>query len=328
VSGKAASEVIDNDMTHSSTRSDKKTEGGLRTKGFSKQDVLDKPLVSVITVVFNGAQHLENTIRSVVNQTYDNVEYIVIDGGSTDGTLEIIRKFGEAIDYWISEPDKGIYDAMNKGLNAASGEWINFMNAGDAFCSKESITNTVKEFSESMVYYSDAMFYFEQDGDCYFREVPCDARRHQFIHQSCIYRKQLHVIYGQYMVAKGVTASDYLLFKSVPYEYWQKTKTIISKYHVGDNISSGRRHAEQVYGADLFFGSRSMNKTIAEYWFENVKRCVRKIEKSILGRNLYLTRVEKYSRVRREVFWQDLVDTTETEEHNAQLNKSFLIPLM
>ena len=287
--------------------SDIKTEGGLRTKGFLKQDVLNKPLITVITVVFDGAQRLEDTIRSVVNQTYENVEYIVIDGGSTDGTLEIVRKFGEVIDYWVSGPDKGIYDAMNRGLSVASGEWINFMNAGDAFCSRESIANTVKEFSEALVYYSDAVFYLEHAGNCYYRKVPCDARRHQFIHQSCIYSKQLHSMYGQYMVAAGVTASDYLFFKGVPLQYWRKTKTTISKYHVGDNISSGRRHDEQVYGADLFFGSRSISKTIAVYWLENVKRFVRKIERSLFSRDLYLTRVEKYSKMHRDEFWQDFL---------------------
>jgi len=91
------------------------------------------PQITVVTVVFNGAQFLEETIQSVINQTYPNVQYIIIDGGSTDGTLEIIRKYESAIDYWVSEKDDGIYDAMNKGILMASGQWINFMNAGDRF---------------------------------------------------------------------------------------------------------------------------------------------------------------------------------------------------
>ena len=90
-----------------------------------------KPIISIITVVFNGEKYLEETIQSVLNQTYDNVEYIIIDGGSTDGTLGIIKKYEDKIDYWVSEKDKGIYDAMNKGILVATGDWINFINAGD-----------------------------------------------------------------------------------------------------------------------------------------------------------------------------------------------------
>ncbi|MDY0193877.1 MAG: glycosyltransferase family 2 protein [Aliarcobacter butzleri] len=107
--------------------------GGLRTKGYFKKSFDDKPLISIITVVFNGEKYLEETIQSVTNQTYDNVEYIIIDGGSSDGTLDIIKKYEDKIDYWVSEKDKGIYDAMNKGIDAASGEFINFLNAGDRF---------------------------------------------------------------------------------------------------------------------------------------------------------------------------------------------------
>ena len=107
-------------------------EGGLRTKGYFKKSFNDKPLVGVITVVLNGCEYLEQTIQSVLNQSYDNVEYIIIDGGSTDGTVDIIRKYEYAIDYWISEPDKGLYDAMNKGWSVAGGlSFVLFLGAGD-----------------------------------------------------------------------------------------------------------------------------------------------------------------------------------------------------
>ncbi len=111
----------------------RKGEGGLRTKGYFKKSFDDKPLVSIITVVYNGEKYLEETIQSVINQTYDNVEYIIIDGGSTDGTLDIIKKYEDKIDYWVSEMDKGIYDAMNKGIAVASGEWIGIINSDDYY---------------------------------------------------------------------------------------------------------------------------------------------------------------------------------------------------
>jgi glycosyltransferase involved in cell wall biosynthesis len=89
------------------------------------------PLVTIITVVFNGAKTLEQTIQSVINQAYQNIEYIIIDGGSTDGTLEIIKKYEKHISYWHSKPDKGLYDAMNIGIGLATGELIGMINSDD-----------------------------------------------------------------------------------------------------------------------------------------------------------------------------------------------------
>jgi glycosyltransferase involved in cell wall biosynthesis len=89
------------------------------------------PLITIITVVYNGAKYLEQTIQSVINQTYPNVEYIIIDGGSTDGTLDIIRKYEDYIDYWVSEPDEGMYDALNKGFRTALGNIFTWLNSDD-----------------------------------------------------------------------------------------------------------------------------------------------------------------------------------------------------
>jgi glycosyltransferase involved in cell wall biosynthesis len=92
-----------------------------------------KDKVSIITVVYNGIAYIEKTIQSIINQTYINKEYIIIDGNSTDGTMNIIKKYEEKINYCLSEPDHGIYDAMNKGIDAATGDWVIFMNCGDYF---------------------------------------------------------------------------------------------------------------------------------------------------------------------------------------------------
>lgn len=100
---------------------------------------VNNKLISIITIVRNDIIGLERTIQSVINQTYDYVEFIVIDGGSTDGTIDIINKYKDKIDYWVSEKDSGIYNAMNKGIRAANGVWVNFMNAGDTFYSLQTL---------------------------------------------------------------------------------------------------------------------------------------------------------------------------------------------
>ena len=103
-------------------------EGGKRffNKRFKK-----KPFFSIITVVYNSEKYLEETIKSVFNQSFKNFEYIIIDGGSSDGTYRIIKKYEKKIDYWISEKDNGIYDAFNKGMNLSSGKYIGIVNSDD-----------------------------------------------------------------------------------------------------------------------------------------------------------------------------------------------------
>ena len=107
--------------------------GGLRKRGTLKKDKKNLPLVSIITVVLNNKKFLEQSINSVQNQTYKNHEHIIIDGKSTDGTVKILRKNNSKIDYWISQKDRGIYDAMNKGIRKAKGDIIGILNSDDIF---------------------------------------------------------------------------------------------------------------------------------------------------------------------------------------------------
>lgn len=97
------------------------------------------PLITIVTVCYNAATLIEKTILSVLGQDYPNLEYLIIDGASTDGTLNIVKKYADKVTL-VSEPDKGIYDAMNKGLKLAHGTWVNFMNAGDLFADNHVLT--------------------------------------------------------------------------------------------------------------------------------------------------------------------------------------------
>lgn len=132
--------------------------GGLKTQGFGKKSLDGFPLITVVTVVFNGETELEKTIESILGQSYKNVEYIIIDGASVDGTVNIIRRYQQSVDIWISEKDNGIYDAMNKAIDMASGEWINFMNAGDVFFNTtvlENIAPKLRQDRDVKIYYGD-----------------------------------------------------------------------------------------------------------------------------------------------------------------------------
>ncbi len=126
-------------------------EGGLRPLGQARKKSLpNKPLISIVTVVFNGKKYLADTIQSVLSQSYGNKEYIIIDGGSTDGTLDIIRAYNDSIDYWVSEPDRGIADAFNKGIAHASGEIVGLINADD-----ELLTGAIEKMSFFFLEYPD-----------------------------------------------------------------------------------------------------------------------------------------------------------------------------
>lgn len=110
-------------------------------------------MISIITVSLNADKYLEKTIQSVLNQTYKNIEYIIIDGGSNDKTVEIIKKYDSMIDYWVSEPDNGIFDAMNKGIDLAKGDWLTFLNAGDNYINKEIISKIIEKLEDNQSLY-------------------------------------------------------------------------------------------------------------------------------------------------------------------------------
>lgn len=176
---------------------DRQGEGGLRTEGYFKKGDTKRPLVTIITVVYNGEQFLEATIRSVINQIYENVEYIIIDGGSTDRTLDIIRKYERSIDYWVSERDKGIYDAMNKGIDLACGDWINFMNAGDLLINVPAFD---KISDESTLVYGKAKLGNRKVLSCN-KSLKFEDFAYGMVvcHQACFYRKNYykHARYDQ-----------------------------------------------------------------------------------------------------------------------------------
>lgn len=115
----------------------------------------NEPLLSVITVVYNNVNDIERTIKSVINQTYKHIEYIIIDGASSDGTLAVIKKYSSHISKLVSEKDEGIYDAMNKGLALATGDYVLFMNSGDEIYASHTVEDIFAAANDADIYYGE-----------------------------------------------------------------------------------------------------------------------------------------------------------------------------
>lgn len=153
--------------------------GGLISKGlFRKKSDANTPLVSIITPCLNSEQYIEQTIKSVLGQTYDNIEYIIIDGSSTDSTLSIIKKYDDYLAYWVSEPDSGLFDAMNKGIALATGEWVGIINSDDWYHTNavEWVIKAYRNNPTVDVFHGDLM-HLRIDGG-YVLEKDCEDGRH------------------------------------------------------------------------------------------------------------------------------------------------------
>lgn len=205
--------------------------------------------ISVVTVCYNAVDTIEKTILSVLNQTYSNVEYIIIDGLSTDGTIDIINKYRDRIAYFVSEPDKGIYDAMNKGIKAATGDWINFMNSGDEFYGINVLSNVFAYSipSNSQVVYGDVMLKFK-DQDGMIKHLGNLKREHvpfSLNHQSTFTRVSVLKKMGYDLSYKlAADANSFYLISKQNGEF-SYVPVVISIYECTEGVSS--THPIQLY---------------------------------------------------------------------------------
>ena len=181
--------------------------------------------ISVITVVYNNVSEIRDTIESFFSQTWEDKELIVIDGGSTDGTADIVREYASQLAYWCSEKDNGIYDAMNKGISHATGDWINILNSGDVFCSPDSLKQVIEASAgnDADVIYGNAV---EDDGNKYdYIEAGNDLSRIEF---EAIYRHGCSLV-------KADTQRKYLFdtSKTKEYGFALDYDSIFRMYHNG-----------------------------------------------------------------------------------------------
>lgn len=199
-----------------------------------------KPLVSVITVCYNSAHLLQRTIKSLRLQTYSEIEYIVIDGASKDNTKQIIKENQDIINLWISEPDNGLYYAMNKGLDLANGDYVIYINAGDMFSSPDTLEKVFANHQDDVdIYYGDTMILAENQKEIGSRRLnpPKQLTKNSFrwgmtvCHQSIFIKR---TIAPKYNTSYRITADyDWVLTSIENAKKIVNTNTYISKFLSG-----------------------------------------------------------------------------------------------
>ena len=234
---------------------------------------MEKIKISIITICYNNKSGLEQTIRSVGSQIYNSKEFIIIDGGSRDGSTDLIDNYQEFIDIFVSEPDNGIYDAINKGISKATGEWIICMNAGDSFTDKYVLENIFKENipASISVIYSD---YWAKTYDGFKYICYMDRSKGTLMHQSCIYRKKLHAQYGLYLVTKPYICSDLQFLLMIPNEEYFKAPFPISINACGGVSQNNTWCDECSQGLKVAFRIESMNHAFFNYHKAVIKNAI------------------------------------------------------
>lgn len=209
-----------------------------------------QPRLSVITIVYNNVRDIERTLLSVLGQTYTNIEYIVIDGGSTDGTLEILKKYESRLGRLVSEKDNGIYDAMNKGLALAQGDYLLFMNSGDEIYDADTVAKVFASEPEGDIYYGETEMYDESWNSLGQRRHKApdnfswkDFRYGMSIsHQAIYIRKSLTEPYDmEYKLSSDI---DWILKAAKKARKIVNTRMYVAKYLVGG--MSKKRHRQSL----------------------------------------------------------------------------------
>ncbi len=208
--------------------------------------------VSIVTVVFNGAKAMEATIKSVLNQSYSPIEYIIVDGGSSDGTQAIIEKYSNHIAKYISEKDTGIYDAMNKGVKMATGEWVNFMNCGDTFHDNKIVQNIFEKNRDGFDFiYGDYIADYSHKGQRLIKaSLPQPPHQMVLSHQSVFARTAALLKFPfdtQYRISADLKFYEQCWHHELKFHYFPQVISIRSHAGLSEvNRSLAFKETEQV----------------------------------------------------------------------------------
>ncbi|WP_304062804.1 glycosyltransferase family 2 protein [Pedobacter glucosidilyticus] len=252
--------------------------------------------ISVITINFNNKTGLEKTIQSVIYQTYPFIEYIIIDGGSTDGSVEVIKKYEDKITYWVSEPDRGIYHAMNKGVEKATGDYLLMLNSGDYLISNNIINQFAQLSTTEAIVYGDLKW--EKDQSLHNHKFDKELSFRYFLnnslgHQAMFIHKSIHKTIGLYDEDYKITADWKLILLAyskfnLPFRYINLEISICPR----DGISCNPANWTQILSERKMFLEKEFKtflpdydnmqrlendlKTLKQSYFQKIKRRLKK----------------------------------------------------
>lgn len=273
--------------------------GGKRLARVSSIDNLKRPLFTVVTAVYNGADLLESTILSVLNQEYADFEYIIIDGGSTDGTLDILRKYEVSIAHWVSAPDKGIYDAFNKACRSVTGQWTIFLGAGDLLYNSYVLTSMKEAVRnvglETEIVYGRVLLTTSENMPIETLNSPWDQMRGRWIggrpmlphHQGVFHRDRILSAESPFDITYRIAADSKLLYSSIQRAQPVFSDMIVASASVG-GVSTDVRYsitaAKEVSRVNREFGFRNYPNQFWHYSKTAVKGAMNTLGGDYLSR--------------------------------------------
>lgn len=266
-----------------------------------------KPKISIITACYNAEKTIEQTIQSVINQTYDNIEYIIVDGASTDGTMEIVNRYEDQIDIIISEPDEGIYDAFNKGARVASGDYVQYLNADDYLIENDVIGKIVNEIiinNYPVVIFGGIMRINEVTGFVNITNEKINIEDKMIPHPATFVKRVNLIEVGGFDIKYNI-AADYdlicKLYKKYSDSFIHKS-ILITVFRLG-GLSSDIRNRKQVNSEVKSIAEKHFSKSLSEiYTFSNEFYLKKWLEQLIfLNKDLSTPLYEKG--IKRIVIW-------------------------
>jgi glycosyltransferase involved in cell wall biosynthesis len=263
-----------------------------------------QPLVSIITIVFNGEATLERTILSVLNQSYCNLEYIIVDGGSTDRTLEIIQKYKERISYWISEPDQGVSDAFNRGVTLANGSIIGIINSDDWY-EPQAVAKAVNEFHTTdtdIVCGSISYWYSSEEIELFYPDLDNLVVDSTLPHPAVFSKKEVYSIIGLFNLSY-LTAMDYewlLRAKVNGFKFSSINDCLANMSGGGLSVKFQADATKESLRAKLFYFPEKRSISYLYYYFQITKSILKNVFEKLHLKILIKLYRKKFSVMKKE----------------------------